>query len=232
MWPREVAPGLPKASACPLTSQGALSPGGRARDPAPATLRTDRNEAGDEVGEGVVGQVPGAEDQLLGLVIAGQLQWGQGGQGRAQASAGEGSNHAPALPTTCARAILVAKGGPDPGCGPGRLCPPPRLCLQDSRCPVMPEGSEGEGGPTAPPSAGAYLAHSDEGPAAGGHRCTREELLQTLCRGKDGPECTACPVPAAPRPARHSPLRPRPWAQGAGSSPSRATRYRPSRAWA
>lgn len=34
------------------------------------------------------------------------------------------------------------------------------------------------------PAQDPYLAHSDEGPTAGCHSCSREELLQAFCRKK------------------------------------------------
>lgn len=69
-------------SRCGLREAALGSPHGlleSSSTPAPTPMRgAYGNETGDKVGEYVVTQVPSAEDQLLGLVIAGQLHVGKG----------------------------------------------------------------------------------------------------------------------------------------------------------
>lgn len=133
--------------------------------------------------------------------------------------------------------------------------PGQRASPQGPQCPllcsVIPEDRGQRYCPQAPFCTGTHLAHSDEGPAAGRHGCSREELLQAFYRRNRGATSApmwhfipypACPPQTAFPPQAHQlrhteyickyvfkfihlqqcklPL----------LSPSRATRYRPSRA--
>lgn len=127
------APGGPAVRGGTPNAAGASCP----RSPGPqapphAAAGTHSNKAGYEVREDPIRQVPGAEDQLLGLVVAGQLQGGRGVGGGTACSGPEGRSRL--------RGCRQGPTGSLPGLAAGLLLGPP--------CPLWPVA-----GPTPDPPA-------------------------------------------------------------------------------
>lgn len=105
--------------------------------PPKARPSTHRDEAGDKVCEDAVRQVPGAKDQLLGLIVAGQLQGWSGERGLWHGSQlqGEqtgahrdvtGTDQAPAPQLVSTVTVTRQTGEAEPG---GAYPPPQPLCV-------------------------------------------------------------------------------------------------------